>query len=305
MSWKDRWWGERAYWAVVGALRQLLAGDVVVAGHLGRVPGVVVNAARRLVNHSVGNAVEDDVSGDIKVDDLSVTTVSNPSISNSLWGHTKFMSTSLSRLSACFTVRGNPSSRKLELGQLLAANRACFATVCPMISSAPVTVIPEVVVGRDSTQPRFDSSPTISLTITESLISPPLRMTLSACIPSRVRLRIYAKKKKKKISHQETWTTGSEGRTFSRRISPDEIADNRKCSKSRPLCVPFPDPGGPTRITRAAFRSLRAWLATEADILFVDLAGDEYKQKRLRFGYPCAPLFARRWGRLVADSRGW
>jgi hypothetical protein len=46
--------------------------------------------------------------------------------------------------------------------------------------------------------------------------------------------------------------------TFSRRMSPDEMADILKWSSRRPLWVPLPDPGGPTRIRRAAFRSLRA-----------------------------------------------
>ena len=36
--------------------------------------------------------------------------------------HTKFISTSSSKLSACPFVLGNPSSRKLEAGELLAAN---------------------------------------------------------------------------------------------------------------------------------------------------------------------------------------
>jgi hypothetical protein len=56
--------------------------------------------------------------------------------------------------------------------------------------------------------------------------------------------------------------------TFSRRMSPEEIADILKCSSNRPLCVPFPEPGGPTRITRAALRSL--WRTFEAAADMVD-----------------------------------
>lgn len=163
------------YGAVISTTSQGFASNIVNSGDSRGVPSVVVNTSRRLVDHSAGNTLEDDIGGNIKVDDLSHEKVSGNIryFRGRLWQLTKFMSTSSSRLSACFLVRGKPSNKKEELGDSEVASLVAFAAAPLKISSAPDIVTPEVRVGLDSTQPRFDNSPTMSLTMTLSAISPP------------------------------------------------------------------------------------------------------------------------------------
>lgn len=62
---------ETTYRAVISTTSQGFAGNIVNSGNSWRVPSIVVNTSRRLVDHSASNTLEDDIGGDIKVDDLS------------------------------------------------------------------------------------------------------------------------------------------------------------------------------------------------------------------------------------------
>jgi hypothetical protein len=92
---------------------------------------------------------------------------------------TKFIRTSSSSDFAWLCVLGNPSSRKLAEGQ----SEAAGAPGLLMTDNGPVRQRPEAMLPRVSTQPRFDSSPTISLTMMASCTRPPDFMMLSAWTP--------------------------------------------------------------------------------------------------------------------------
>ncbi len=113
----------------------------------------------------------------------------------------------------------------------------------------------------ENSQPRWFSSLVMSRRMRSSETRPPALIVLSTLIPSEgcqwIRLGTRRKMRRRKSAMPSNHLPrGVLCLTLCRRRSPELIDDNcgNRCRR-RSDCVPFPTPGAPMRMTRAALRS--------------------------------------------------